>query len=446
MPASASASSGSATGGRTWSATSTRSAAAEAAWMCDLRPELLDTLGRRFPAVRQTRDLDEMLDDRQPGCGRRRHPGLDPLRPGDAGARGGQARVRREAARVVVGCWRSDLIRTAYERGLVLMPGHTFLYSPPVIRIRDLIRSGELGEIYFISMSRVNLGLHQSDVSVHLGSRRRTTSRSSCTGSASGRPGRSAWAAPASCPARRTWRSSTASSTRARSPTSSCPGSRPASSGGRRWSGRRRWSSTTTAATSRCASTTRASCRANPESFGEYLKYRTGDIVSPHIERSEPIALQMEDFCRAIRSGSTPALVGAARARRRAHDRGGGAVAQSGTRGARADDAAVLIAQGVDGARRRRSRPARAGAHEHVSDDGRAAVRLLRRDQVDDLRALGVDVDGAGVRRARRASAGTWRRRATAAPGAAARPLRHRARPLRPVRRRRRLAARARRW
>jgi predicted dehydrogenase len=32
---------------------------------------------------------------------------------------------------------RRVLIRTAYERDLVLMPGHTFLYSPPVVRIRD---------------------------------------------------------------------------------------------------------------------------------------------------------------------------------------------------------------------------------------------------------------------------------------------------------------------
>ena len=42
----------------------------------------------------------------------------------------------------------------------------------------------------------------------------------------------------------------------------------------------------------------------DPESFGEYLKYRTGDIVSPHIEAIEPMALQMDDFCRAIRSGT----------------------------------------------------------------------------------------------------------------------------------------------
>jgi hypothetical protein len=44
----------------------------------------------------------------------------------------------------------------------------------------------------------------------------------------------------------------------------------------------------------------------DPESFGEFLKYRTGDIVSRHSESSEPLALQVEDFCRAIRLGTMP--------------------------------------------------------------------------------------------------------------------------------------------
>src|SRR5204862_7175352 len=59
-----------------------------------------------------------------------------------------------------------ELTRLAEAKGLVLMPGHTFLYSPPVTAIKRLIDAGELGEIYFISTSRVNLGLHQPDVSV----------------------------------------------------------------------------------------------------------------------------------------------------------------------------------------------------------------------------------------------------------------------------------------
>ena len=46
------------------------------------------------------------------------------------------------------------------------MCGHTFLYSPPVRAVKELLDASELGEIFFISSSRVNLGLHQRDVSV----------------------------------------------------------------------------------------------------------------------------------------------------------------------------------------------------------------------------------------------------------------------------------------
>jgi predicted dehydrogenase len=46
------------------------------------------------------------------------------------------------------------------------MCGHTFLYSPPVRLVKSILDRGELGELYFVSSSRVNLGLHQRDVSV----------------------------------------------------------------------------------------------------------------------------------------------------------------------------------------------------------------------------------------------------------------------------------------
>ena len=58
------------------------------------------------------------------------------------------------------------LISLASERELGLMCGHTFLYSPPVRAVRTLIAAGERGDVYFVSSSRVNLGLHQRDVSV----------------------------------------------------------------------------------------------------------------------------------------------------------------------------------------------------------------------------------------------------------------------------------------
>jgi predicted dehydrogenase len=58
------------------------------------------------------------------------------------------------------------LTALANSRGLTLMVGHTFEFSSPVRHIKKIIDSGELGEVYFITSSRVNLGLHQKDVSV----------------------------------------------------------------------------------------------------------------------------------------------------------------------------------------------------------------------------------------------------------------------------------------
>jgi predicted dehydrogenase len=59
-----------------------------------------------------------------------------------------------------------ELAAMAKKLGLTLMTGHTFIYSPPVVRIKNLITSGALGDIHYISFSRVNLGLYQKDVDV----------------------------------------------------------------------------------------------------------------------------------------------------------------------------------------------------------------------------------------------------------------------------------------
>ena len=46
------------------------------------------------------------------------------------------------------------------------MAGHTFLFSPPVQRVKRLIEAGELGTPLYVQSSRVNLGIHRSDVNV----------------------------------------------------------------------------------------------------------------------------------------------------------------------------------------------------------------------------------------------------------------------------------------
>lgn len=59
-----------------------------------------------------------------------------------------------------------ELAQIATARKVTLFAGHTFIYSPPVIKVKELIDSGSLGDVLYISLSRVNLGLYQKDVDV----------------------------------------------------------------------------------------------------------------------------------------------------------------------------------------------------------------------------------------------------------------------------------------
>ena len=59
-----------------------------------------------------------------------------------------------------------ELIDEAARRGLVLMVDHTFVYTGAVGNIRELTRSGELGDSYYYDSVRINLGLFHQDVNV----------------------------------------------------------------------------------------------------------------------------------------------------------------------------------------------------------------------------------------------------------------------------------------
>lgn len=59
-----------------------------------------------------------------------------------------------------------QLIELAENRKLVLMVGHTFLYSPHVRKIKEIVDAGDIGEIQYISSRRLNLGLFQKDINV----------------------------------------------------------------------------------------------------------------------------------------------------------------------------------------------------------------------------------------------------------------------------------------
>jgi predicted dehydrogenase len=59
-----------------------------------------------------------------------------------------------------------ELIELAQKNGLVLMIGHTYLYSAPVRKIKEIIGWGDIGKLQYISSRRLNLGLFQKDINV----------------------------------------------------------------------------------------------------------------------------------------------------------------------------------------------------------------------------------------------------------------------------------------
>lgn len=59
-----------------------------------------------------------------------------------------------------------ELIALARQKGVVLMVGHTFLYSPAIRKIKQIVDNGDIGDIRYISARRLNLGLFQKDINV----------------------------------------------------------------------------------------------------------------------------------------------------------------------------------------------------------------------------------------------------------------------------------------
>lgn len=59
-----------------------------------------------------------------------------------------------------------EMVSAAQEAGRVLMVDHTFIYSGPVRKMKEILDSGDLGDLYYVDSVRINLGLIQHDVNV----------------------------------------------------------------------------------------------------------------------------------------------------------------------------------------------------------------------------------------------------------------------------------------
>jgi predicted dehydrogenase len=60
----------------------------------------------------------------------------------------------------------TEMVNAAAAASRVLMVGHTYVYSPPVNQIKEIVDSGEIGDVLYINSRRLNLGLFQKDINV----------------------------------------------------------------------------------------------------------------------------------------------------------------------------------------------------------------------------------------------------------------------------------------
>jgi predicted dehydrogenase len=137
----------------------------ELLWVCDVDEGAAARLVGRRSEVRVSAELDKMLADDDVEAVAVVTPPASHLEIGLRCLRAGKhVLMEKPLATSVAGG--EQLVATAAELGLALMCDHTFCYTPHVRRIRDLMHSGELGELHYLDSTRVNLGLVQSEVDV----------------------------------------------------------------------------------------------------------------------------------------------------------------------------------------------------------------------------------------------------------------------------------------
>ena len=133
--------------------------------VADDRADRLELVRRRYPGVHVSRSIDAMLEDKNVtavaiATPTATHYGLAmrALKAGKHVLVEKPITAKKEDAQ--------SLVNEADRRGLTLMVDHTFVYTPAVRRMRQLISSGELGEVLYYDSTRINLGLFQHDVDV----------------------------------------------------------------------------------------------------------------------------------------------------------------------------------------------------------------------------------------------------------------------------------------
>jgi predicted dehydrogenase len=134
----------------------------ELAWLCDSDERARERLRPSFPGARATGDLDELLGDERLDAVVLATPVPSHAELAVATAEAGKhCFVEKPLATTTADAERA--VQAAERAGRILMVGHLLEYHPGVARLKELVQSGELGELYYLYGNRLNLGKLRAD-------------------------------------------------------------------------------------------------------------------------------------------------------------------------------------------------------------------------------------------------------------------------------------------
>jgi predicted dehydrogenase len=133
--------------------------------VADLDPRKLETLQRRYPAMRTTSRFMDLIDDPDVDAVAIATPAASHFELAMAALRAGK-HVWIEKPMTDTSLQARTLVEEAERRRLTLIVDYTFIYTGAVRKMGEIVHSGALGTIYYYDSVRINLGSFQRDVNV----------------------------------------------------------------------------------------------------------------------------------------------------------------------------------------------------------------------------------------------------------------------------------------
>ena len=132
---------------------------------CDLRDERLKYIQNSFPSVMTTTKYDDLLNNDELNLIVVCTPVFTHYELAKAALNAGK-HVLIEKPMTSTSAQGNEILELAEKKGLRVFVDHTFLFTGAVGKMKEVIESGEVGDLYYFDSVRVNLGLFQHDVNV----------------------------------------------------------------------------------------------------------------------------------------------------------------------------------------------------------------------------------------------------------------------------------------